>query len=167
MTEVEDVRGPLAKFKGTNIPVEFAKWEEELKEQMRLKWEEEQSAKKGKKGGFGMFRVGGQQAEQAPVPLFEQQRQQFQEHFKRTHEAVEKEAAENLKKQKELEQQLKHMKISVWDIFTKGGPDPAAIQAAMAEAEAKAGREAVIVTILCDSADKYLSERFWTEGEQG
>lgn len=29
--------------------------------------------------------------------------------------------------------------------------------------EARAGREAVIVTILCDSADKYLSERFWTE----
>ncbi len=26
------------------------------------------------------------------------------------------------------------------------------------------GREAVIVTILCDAADKYLSERFWTEG---
>ena len=33
----------------------------------------------------------------------------------------------------------------------------------VAEEEAKAGREAVIVTILCDSADKYLSERFWTE----
>jgi cysteine synthase B len=26
------------------------------------------------------------------------------------------------------------------------------------------GREAVIVTILCDSGDKYLSERFWSEG---
>jgi len=26
------------------------------------------------------------------------------------------------------------------------------------------GREAVITTILCDSADKYMSERFWTEG---
>ena len=26
------------------------------------------------------------------------------------------------------------------------------------------GREALIVTILCDSGDKYLSERFWTEG---
>jgi cysteine synthase B len=25
-------------------------------------------------------------------------------------------------------------------------------------------QEAVIVTILCDSGDKYLSERFWTEG---
>jgi S-sulfo-L-cysteine synthase (O-acetyl-L-serine-dependent) len=34
----------------------------------------------------------------------------------------------------------------------------------IAEQEAKAGREALIVTILCDSADKYLSERFWTEG---
>lgn len=33
----------------------------------------------------------------------------------------------------------------------------------VAEEEAKAGREAVIVTILCDSADKYLSERFWSE----
>ena len=32
------------------------------------------------------------------------------------------------------------------------------------EREAKAGREAVIVTILCDSAEKYLSERFWVEG---
>ncbi|MDP9038271.1 MAG: cysteine synthase family protein [Acidobacteriota bacterium] len=33
----------------------------------------------------------------------------------------------------------------------------------IAEEEHRAGREAVIVTILCDSADKYLSERFWTE----
>jgi cysteine synthase B len=34
----------------------------------------------------------------------------------------------------------------------------------IAEQEARAGREALIVTILCDSADKYLSERFWREG---
>ena len=33
----------------------------------------------------------------------------------------------------------------------------------VAQEEARAGREAVIVTILCDSADKYLSERFWSE----
>ena len=33
----------------------------------------------------------------------------------------------------------------------------------VATEEARAGREAVIVTVLCDSADKYLSERFWTE----
>lgn len=33
----------------------------------------------------------------------------------------------------------------------------------IAEEEAAAGREAVIVAILCDSADKYLSERFWSE----
>ena len=43
----------------------------------------------------------------------------------------------------------------------------AATAAAMqvAEAEYKAGREAVIVTILCDGGEKYMSERFWTEGE--
>jgi cysteine synthase B len=34
----------------------------------------------------------------------------------------------------------------------------------IAEQEARAGREALIVTILCDSAEKYLSERFWREG---
>ena len=33
----------------------------------------------------------------------------------------------------------------------------------IAEEEHAAGRNAVIVTILCDSADKYLSERFWEE----
>jgi cysteine synthase B len=33
----------------------------------------------------------------------------------------------------------------------------------IAEEEAATGKEAVIVTILCDSADKYLSERFWNE----
>ncbi len=33
----------------------------------------------------------------------------------------------------------------------------------IAEQEALAGREAVIVAILADSADKYLSERFWRE----
>ena len=33
----------------------------------------------------------------------------------------------------------------------------------IAEEEAAQGREALIVTILCDSADKYLSERFWEE----
>jgi len=31
----------------------------------------------------------------------------------------------------------------------------------IAEKVAAEGKEAVIVTILCDSADKYLSERFW------
>jgi len=33
----------------------------------------------------------------------------------------------------------------------------------IAEEEAAAGKEAIIVTILCDAADKYLSERFWEE----
>jgi cysteine synthase B len=37
----------------------------------------------------------------------------------------------------------------------------------VAEAEHAAGREAVVVTILCDSADKYLSERFWAEPGEG
>jgi cysteine synthase B len=32
-----------------------------------------------------------------------------------------------------------------------------------AREEAAAGRRAVIVTVLPDSADKYLSERFWEE----
>ena len=32
------------------------------------------------------------------------------------------------------------------------------------ELRLKSDEEAVIVTILCDSGDKYLSERFWTEG---
>jgi len=31
------------------------------------------------------------------------------------------------------------------------------------EMQARRGREAVIVTILCDSGEKYLSERFWNE----
>lgn len=35
----------------------------------------------------------------------------------------------------------------------------------LGEREARAGREAVIATILCDSAEKYMSERFWTEGD--
>lgn len=41
----------------------------------------------------------------------------------------------------------------------------AAVAAALdiAEEEARAKREAVIVTILPDSADKYLSDRFWSE----
>ena len=33
----------------------------------------------------------------------------------------------------------------------------------IAEEEYAAGREAVIVTVLCDGAEKYLSERFWME----
>jgi S-sulfo-L-cysteine synthase (O-acetyl-L-serine-dependent) len=33
----------------------------------------------------------------------------------------------------------------------------------IAREEHAAGREAVIVVILCDSAEKYLSERFWDE----
>jgi cysteine synthase B len=33
----------------------------------------------------------------------------------------------------------------------------------IAHEEAAAGRSAVIVTVLCDAADKYLSERFWEE----
>jgi cysteine synthase B len=41
------------------------------------------------------------------------------------------------------------------------GAVAAALQ--IAEEEAARGREAMIVTILPDSADKYLSERFWEE----
>jgi cysteine synthase B len=33
----------------------------------------------------------------------------------------------------------------------------------IAEEQAALGKEAVIVTVLCDAADKYLSERFWEE----
>jgi len=33
----------------------------------------------------------------------------------------------------------------------------------LGEEEVAAGREAVIVTILCDSAEKYMSERFWQD----
>jgi cysteine synthase B len=36
----------------------------------------------------------------------------------------------------------------------------------IAEREQAAGREAVIVTILCDAAEKYMSERFWTETQE-
>ncbi len=43
-----------------------------------------------------------------------------------------------------------------------GGAAAAALE--IAEREHKAGREAVVVTILCDSAEKYMSERFWQEG---
>jgi cysteine synthase B len=31
------------------------------------------------------------------------------------------------------------------------------------EEVSRAGKNAIIVTILCDSADKYLSERFWEQ----
>ena len=36
----------------------------------------------------------------------------------------------------------------------------------VAEQEAAAGREAVIVTILCDAAEKYMSDRFWQEVDE-
>ena len=42
-----------------------------------------------------------------------------------------------------------------------GGAAATALQ--IAEEEHRAGREAVIVTILCDAAEKYMSERFWQE----
>ncbi len=34
----------------------------------------------------------------------------------------------------------------------------------VSQAQIRKGRGAVVVTILCDSGEKYLSERFWTEG---
>ncbi len=43
--------------------------------------------------------------------------------------------------------------------ISAAGAVAAALQ--IAEREYAAGREAVIVTILCDSAEKYMSERFW------
>jgi cysteine synthase B len=42
-----------------------------------------------------------------------------------------------------------------------GGAVAASLE--VAQREHAAGREAVIVTILCDSAEKYMSERFWKE----
>ena len=41
-----------------------------------------------------------------------------------------------------------------------------AVSVQIAREEATAGRPAVIVTVLPDSAEKYLSERFWQEGEE-
>ena len=38
-----------------------------------------------------------------------------------------------------------------------------AASVAIAREEVAAGREAVIVTVLPDSAEKYLSEQFWEE----
>ncbi len=43
-----------------------------------------------------------------------------------------------------------------------GAAAAAALQ--IAEREHAAGREAIIVTVLCDAAEKYMSERFWQEG---
>jgi cysteine synthase B len=45
------------------------------------------------------------------------------------------------------------------------GISAAAVHASLkiAREEATAGRSAIIVTVLPDSADKYLSERFWEE----
>ncbi|KAG0265793.1 mitochondrial inner membrane protein required for protein import [Actinomortierella ambigua] len=143
LTEVEDVRVPLSKFRGTNIPVAFAKWEEDLKEKMRLDWEEEQQKKKGK--GFGIFKLGSgshgdqqQQQQQPPTPLFEEQRKQMQEHFMRTHKAIEAEAAENQRRQKELEAKIKEMKVSVWDVVTGSGPDPNKVMAELQAEEERA-----------------------------
>jgi cysteine synthase B len=45
-----------------------------------------------------------------------------------------------------------------------GGAAAAALE--IAEREHTAGREAVIVTVLCDSAEKYMSERFWSEASR-
>jgi S-sulfo-L-cysteine synthase (O-acetyl-L-serine-dependent) len=46
--------------------------------------------------------------------------------------------------------------------ISAGGAVAASLE--IAQREYAAGREAVIVTILCDSAEKYMSERFWQEG---
>jgi len=46
--------------------------------------------------------------------------------------------------------------------ISAGAATAAALQ--LAEEAAAHGREAVIVTILCDGAEKYMSERFWQEG---
>jgi cysteine synthase B len=45
--------------------------------------------------------------------------------------------------------------------ISAGAAVAAAVQ--VAEQEARAGREAVIVTILPDSSEKYMSDRFWQE----
>ena len=46
-----------------------------------------------------------------------------------------------------------------------GESELAAAALEIAEREYAAGREAVIATVLCDSAEKYMSERFWSDGE--
>jgi cysteine synthase B len=48
--------------------------------------------------------------------------------------------------------------------ISSGAAVAAAVQ--VAEQEARAGREAVIVTILPDAAEKYMSDRFWQEQDQ-
>jgi pyruvate/2-oxoglutarate dehydrogenase complex dihydrolipoamide acyltransferase (E2) component len=70
---------------------------------------------------------------------------------------------------------VKEIKVKVGDKVSEGAlilvaeaeAAPAGVFASLKIAEGlnlRQEQEAVLVTILCDSGEKYLSERFWTEG---
>ncbi|KAK9710767.1 mitochondrial inner membrane protein required for protein import [Basidiobolus ranarum] len=121
LMDIPDVRPVCQNYYGKDIPTEFANWEQQMKDQIRLQWEEQN---KNKRRGLASLFGGGTQ-EKMPVWFLEEQRKQLHETFAHEHDALQEAAKEQLKLiQEEQTKQTKEMKLTVWQLLTQGVPAP-------------------------------------------
>jgi import inner membrane translocase subunit TIM50 len=122
---VADVRPICQKYYGQDTPQKFAETEARIRDQLRAQWEEQKS-KTSVKGLFGMFgSVQKHEQGEPPVPLIEKQRRQLHEAFEKEHARAHTEALQQAQQfQKDQEKAMKEMKLTVWDLVTKGPPQP-------------------------------------------
>ncbi|KAL0089533.1 HAD-like domain-containing protein [Phycomyces blakesleeanus] len=123
LTNPDDVRPILKSFEGKQIPIEWAKREREMEIMHRKQWEEEQASKKTKRNLGSFLGTGGgvAQATEAPPPSYlDQMRKNIRETFAAEHEQMKQQQDEIMKKDIEAQkEQMRAMKLTVWDLMTK------------------------------------------------
>ncbi|ORX83011.1 NIF-domain-containing protein [Basidiobolus meristosporus CBS 931.73] len=122
LMDIPDVRPVCQNYYGKDIPHEFQEWENQMKQQIRIQWEEQNQ---NKKKGLASLLGGGGHQEQGPVWYLEEQRKQLHQTFAQEHDAMQEAAKEQLKMiQEEQAKQVKDMKMTVWQLVTQGAPAP-------------------------------------------
>lgn len=121
MTTPDDIRPVLKSFEGKNIPIEWAKREEEMNKMHRLQWEQEQAKKKTSRNLGSLLGGGSQAAVEGPPPTYlEQMRKHVRETFASEFEQQKKTQEEFMAQENEKQMQmLKDMKMSVWELMTQ------------------------------------------------
>ncbi|KAF7721303.1 mitochondrial inner membrane protein required for protein import [Apophysomyces ossiformis] len=112
----DDIRPVLARFKGENIPEEWARQEQEMNRQHILQWENEQAAKKQKRNLGTLF---GPKEEKPPLLPLDQMRKQAREAYAAEHEQMVKQERMIQKEIEEQKRKMGEMKLTVWDMMTQ------------------------------------------------
>ncbi|KAJ1679093.1 mitochondrial inner membrane protein required for protein import [Spiromyces aspiralis] len=119
----EDVRPWLNLYRNKDLPTEFAKWEDSVRQKLRQEWEEQQARKR--RGIVSWLLGSDKEAEQPPEMQVDQIRRQMRENYRIQHKQI-VEMAE--KERQEIEEQNKKLwkEMTLWKMIKEGPPAPSA-----------------------------------------